>query len=88
MSEPQTTAVEINGHPCRIWRKGSGPKLGFLAGLGMQDGALVLLCSQLGIGAEGALALALVKRFREVAIGLPGLIAGSVIQTRRWRRAA
>ncbi len=34
MSEPQTTAVEINGHPCRIWRKGSGPKLGFLAGLG------------------------------------------------------
>src|SRR5262249_57462108 len=32
--EPQTQTVEINGFPCRIWRKGSGPKLGFLAGLG------------------------------------------------------
>ena len=34
MSEPQTETVEINGFPCRVWRKGSGPKLGFLAGLG------------------------------------------------------
>ena len=34
MSEPQTQTVEINGFPCRVWRKGSGPKLGFLAGLG------------------------------------------------------
>jgi putative membrane protein len=57
-------------------------------GLGMQDGALVLLCGQLGIGPDGALALALVKRFREAAIGLPGLIAGSIIQAKRRRRAA
>lgn len=34
MSEPTTTTVEVNGHPCRVWTKGSGPKLGFLAGLG------------------------------------------------------
>ncbi len=34
MSEPETTTVEINGFPCRVWRKGSGPKLGFLAGYG------------------------------------------------------
>ena len=34
MSEPQTTTVEINGFPSRVWRKGSGPKLGFLAGFG------------------------------------------------------
>jgi pimeloyl-ACP methyl ester carboxylesterase len=34
VSEPQTETVEINGFPCRVWRKGSGPKLGFLAGLG------------------------------------------------------
>src|SRR5260221_6034171 len=26
--------VEINGFPCRVWSKGGGPKLGFLAGLG------------------------------------------------------
>jgi pimeloyl-ACP methyl ester carboxylesterase len=34
VSEPQIETVEINGFPCRLWRKGSGPKLGFLAGLG------------------------------------------------------
>lgn len=34
MSEPQTSTVEINGLPCRVWRKGSGPALGFLAGIG------------------------------------------------------
>ena len=34
MSEPQETTVEVNGFPCRVWRKGSGPTLGFLAGFG------------------------------------------------------
>ena len=34
MNEPETTIVDINGFPTRIWRKGSGPKLGFLAGFG------------------------------------------------------
>lgn len=34
MSEPATTTVEVNGFPCRVWSKGSGPKVGFLAGLG------------------------------------------------------
>ena len=34
MSELATTTVEVNGFPCRIWSKGRGPKLGFLAGLG------------------------------------------------------
>jgi abhydrolase domain-containing protein 6 len=34
LSEPAAHTVEINGHPCRIWTKGSGPKLGFLAGYG------------------------------------------------------
>ena len=34
MSEPQTLTVDVNGFPCRVWRKGSGPKLGFLAGFG------------------------------------------------------
>jgi pimeloyl-ACP methyl ester carboxylesterase len=34
VSEPKTTTVEINGFPCRVWSKGSGPKVGFLAGLG------------------------------------------------------
>ena len=34
MSDPKTTTVEVNGFPCRVWTKGSGPKLGFIAGLG------------------------------------------------------
>jgi pimeloyl-ACP methyl ester carboxylesterase len=34
LSEPATTTVEVNGFPCRVWTKGSGPKLGFLAGFG------------------------------------------------------
>jgi pimeloyl-ACP methyl ester carboxylesterase len=34
LSDPKTTTVDVNGFPCRVWSKGSGPKLGFLAGLG------------------------------------------------------
>ena len=34
MSEPETLSVDVNGHACRVWKKGSGPKLGFLAGFG------------------------------------------------------
>ena len=34
MPEPVTTTIELNGFSCRIWTKGSGPKLGFLAGFG------------------------------------------------------
>jgi abhydrolase domain-containing protein 6 len=34
VSELETLAIEVNGFPTRIWRKGHGPKLGFLAGFG------------------------------------------------------
>jgi pimeloyl-ACP methyl ester carboxylesterase len=34
LSQLRTTTVEVNGFPCRVWTKGSGPKLGFLAGFG------------------------------------------------------
>jgi pimeloyl-ACP methyl ester carboxylesterase len=34
VSEPETATVDINGFQTRIWRKGSGPVLGFLAGFG------------------------------------------------------
>ena len=34
MSELQTLTIDVNGFPTRVWRKGSGPKLGFLAGFG------------------------------------------------------
>ena len=31
---PETETIEVNGFPTRIWRKGSGPVLGYLAGFG------------------------------------------------------
>ena len=34
VSEPQTLTIDVNGFSTRVWRKGSGPKLGFLAGFG------------------------------------------------------
>jgi len=34
MTALHTTTVDINGFPCRVWRMGSGPKLGFIAGFG------------------------------------------------------
>jgi len=34
LSDPATTTIEVNGFSCRVWTKGSGPKLGFLAGFG------------------------------------------------------
>lgn len=34
MSEPETLTIDVNGFPTRVWRKGSGPRIGFLAGFG------------------------------------------------------
>src|SRR6202453_4348258 len=34
VSEPQTLTVDVNGFSTRVWRTGSGPKLGYLAGFG------------------------------------------------------
>ena len=33
-SELQTSSVDLNGFASRIWKKGEGPTLGFLAGFG------------------------------------------------------
>lgn len=34
MSEPEASTIEVNGFSTRVWRKGIGPRLGFLAGFG------------------------------------------------------
>jgi len=34
VTEPDTLTVDVNGFATRVWRKGSGPKIGFLAGFG------------------------------------------------------
>ncbi len=33
MSELKTDQVKVNGHDCRVWRKGAGAPVGYLAGL-------------------------------------------------------
>jgi pimeloyl-ACP methyl ester carboxylesterase len=34
VTEPATSTIEVNGFATRVWRQGSGPKIGFLAGFG------------------------------------------------------
>ena len=34
MADPEAHTVDVNGFATRVWRKGGGPKLGFLAGYG------------------------------------------------------
>jgi putative membrane protein len=51
--------------------------------LGVQEGGYILVCGLLGIGPQVALELSLVKRIREVVLGVPGLIAWQVIEGRR-----
>jgi pimeloyl-ACP methyl ester carboxylesterase len=34
VTEPDTSTIDINGIATRVWRQGSGPKIGFLAGYG------------------------------------------------------
>ena len=43
--------------------------------VGVQEGAFVLLGAAIGIGPEVALALSLIKRVRELVIGVPALLA-------------
>ena len=57
--------------------------------LGVQEGGFILLGSFIGLSAETALALSLVKRVRELALGVPGLISWQLAEGRRaLKRAA
>jgi len=55
--------------------------------LGVQEGGFVLLGAMLGLGPEISLALSLIKRVRELALGLPGLVAWQFSSGRSlWQR--
>jgi putative membrane protein len=43
-------------------------------GLGIQEGGIMLICGLLGIGPQQAIELSLLKRIRELALGIPGLL--------------
>lgn len=51
--------------------------------LGVQEGGYVLICGLLGISPQAAIELSLLKRIREVALGVPALIVWHVIEGRR-----
>ena len=56
------------------------------AGLGVQEGSLLLLARELGLSPGTGLALSLVKRVRELVLGIPGLLAWHAIERGRWSR--
>ena len=59
------------------------------AALGVQEGSYVVIGALLGIPADAALALAMLRRARELAIGLPGLILWEIVEGEHlWRRGA
>lgn len=59
--------------------------LGFMipGSLGVQEGGYVLVCGLVGIPPQAAIALSLLKRAREIALGIPALFAWHALET-RW----
>src|SRR2546421_1919333 len=57
------------------------------SGLGVQEGGYVFIGSLLGIDGTTALALSLIARVRELALGIPGIISWQLIEGRRLLRA-
>ncbi len=55
-------------------------------GLGVQEGAYALIGPLFGLPAEAALALSLLKRARDVSIGVPALLSWQFVESRRRLR--
>jgi putative membrane protein len=57
--------------------------------VGVQEGAYILLGANFGLTPETALALSLLKRARDLTIGVPALVAWQLLESGRlWRRIA
>jgi putative membrane protein len=56
------------------------------AGLGVQEAAVLLFGHMAGVGGDVALALALVKRMREILLGIPALLSWQWVEARRLRQ--
>ena len=57
------------------------------SGLGVQEGAYAVLGPLFGLPAETALALSLLKRARDIAIGVPALLTWQFAESRRALRS-
>ena len=51
--------------------------------VGVQEGAYIMLGAAFGLTPEVALALSLLKRARDLVIGVPALIAWQILESRR-----
>jgi putative membrane protein len=51
--------------------------------LGVQEAGFIIVCGLFGISPQSAIELSVLKRIREVALGVPALIAWQVIESRR-----
>lgn len=60
------------------------------AGLGVQEGGLILVGNLVGLPTDVTIALSLIKRMRELALGVPALISWQWVEARRlhayWRK--
>jgi len=56
--------------------------------LGIQEGGFILLGSMFGLGASTAVALSLIKRIPDFAIGVPGLLGWQALEAVRLRPSA
>jgi uncharacterized membrane protein YbhN (UPF0104 family) len=52
-------------------------------GLGVQEAGFLLLGTILGLSPEVSLSISLVKRIRELALGVPAILAWQLIEGRR-----
>jgi putative membrane protein len=53
--------------------------------LGVQEGGYIVVCALFNLSPEMAIALSLVKRLREVTLGIPGLIAWHMLEAQKPR---
>jgi len=58
------------------------------AALGVQEGGYLLICAMFGISPQDALALSLIRRIRELLLGVPGLILWHRMESRHRHLAA
>ncbi|MFS8978852.1 lysylphosphatidylglycerol synthase domain-containing protein [Cupriavidus necator] len=88
-------ALMLLGHPVPFWQAlaiealtQAARNVAFFvpAGLGVQEAVVMLLGQALGMDAQVSLALALVKRAREILFGVPALLSLQWVELRRWRR--
>lgn len=56
------------------------------AALGVQEGGYLLICAMFGLSPQDALALSLIRRIRELLLGVPGLLVWQRMESRHRAR--